>query len=122
MTLASIYGVFLVNQIDIKKKYTSGTPGKVLDAEYIYYDTAPDYAKKLAIVCSGYEKCMPDYEINRGNYPYYFIKYTIKGHGGSEVTTMVDSRVKRRFWDDKTVFNMRKKGIKNTYDAGVMFG
>ncbi len=74
-----------MNPIDIKKKYTTGTPGKVLDAEYIYYDTAPDYAKKLAIVCSGYEKCMPDYEINRGNYPYYFIKYTIKGHGTLEI-------------------------------------
>lgn len=65
----------------IKKKYTSGQPGKVMDAEYFYYDTAPDDNHDLAIVCGGYEKCAPDFEINRANYPYYFIKYTIRGKG-----------------------------------------
>lgn len=69
----------------IKKKYTSGKPGKVLDAEYFYYDTAPDYKKELAIVAGGFEKCAPDYEINRSNYPYYFIKYTIRGKGILEI-------------------------------------
>lgn len=65
----------------IRRKYTSGQPGKVLDAEYFYYDTAPNYNKELAIVCGGYEKCAPDFEINRGNYPYCFVKYTIRGRG-----------------------------------------
>ncbi len=32
-----------------------------------------------------------------------------------------DSRVKSKFWDYKSVFKMRKIGIKNTYDAGVNF-
>ncbi len=31
----------------------------------------------------------------------------------------IESRVKSRFWDDKSVFKMRKMGIKNTFDAGV---
>ena len=35
-------------------------------------------------------------------------------------TTKFDSRVKSRFWEDKSVFKMRKMGIKNTYDAGVI--
>ncbi len=69
------------NRKIIKKKYTQGTPGHVVDAEYFYYDTAPTYNKALAIVCGGYEKCAPDFEINRNNYPYYFIKYTTKGKG-----------------------------------------
>jgi AraC-like DNA-binding protein len=69
----------------IKRKYTSGPPGNVLDAEYFYFDTAPDYKKDLAIVCGGYEKCAPDFHLNRSNYPYYFIKYTLKGKGTLEI-------------------------------------
>lgn len=65
----------------IKKKYTSGIPGNVLKANYCYYDTAPRKHPNLAIVCVGYEKCAPDYEIYRTNYPYCFVKYTIKGKG-----------------------------------------
>ena len=66
---------------EIKRKYTSGKPGNVLDADYFYFDTAPQDHKDLAIVCGGYEKCAPDFEINRNNYPYYFVKYTVKGRG-----------------------------------------
>jgi AraC-like DNA-binding protein len=69
----------------IKKEYTSGRPGKVKDADYFYYDTTPDYNQNLAIVCGGYEKCAPDFEINRSNYPYYFIKYTVRGKGTLEI-------------------------------------
>jgi len=69
----------------IKKKYTSGRPGKVIDAEYFYYDTAPDYNYNLAIICGGYEKCAPDFDINRTNYPYYFVKYTLRGQGTLEI-------------------------------------
>ncbi len=69
------------NKKKIKKKYTSGKPGNVLDAEYFYYDTAPQDHKDLAIVCGGYEKCAPDFEINRSNYPYFFVKYIVKGRG-----------------------------------------
>jgi AraC-like DNA-binding protein len=65
----------------IKAKYTAGTPGHVLHADYFYYDTAPNFKKDLAIVCGGREKCAPDFKINRSNYPFYFIKYTIKGKG-----------------------------------------
>jgi AraC-like DNA-binding protein len=65
----------------IKGKYAQGVGGRVLDASYFYYETAPNYNKQLVIVCGGYEKCAPDFEINRSNYPYYFIKYTVKGRG-----------------------------------------
>ena len=65
----------------IKKKYASGSPGNVLNANYCYYETAPRKHPDLAIVCIGYEKCAPDFEIYRTNYPYYFVKYTIKGRG-----------------------------------------
>lgn len=71
----------------IKKKYAQGAGGNVLDAGYFYYNTAPDYNKALAIVCGGYEKCAPDFEINRSNYPYYFIKCIIKGKGALEINS-----------------------------------
>lgn len=71
----------------IKKKYISGRPGKVADAEYFYYDTAPNYNKELAIVCGGYEKCDPEFEINRSNYPYYFVKYTFQGKGTLDINS-----------------------------------
>ena len=69
----------------IKKKYTAGIPGNVTDADYFYYDTAPADHWKLAIVCGGYEKCAPDFEINRNAYPYYFVKLTLKGKGTLEI-------------------------------------
>lgn len=71
----------------IKKKYTSGKPGNVLEAAYFYYDTAPKDYKDLAIVCGGYEKCAPDFEINRSKYPYYFVKFTVKGRGTLQIDT-----------------------------------
>ena len=71
----------------IKKKYASGKPGHVLDAAYFYYDTAPKDHKDLAIVCGGYEKCAPDFDINRNKYPYYFVKYTVKGRGTLNINT-----------------------------------
>jgi AraC-like DNA-binding protein len=65
----------------IKKEYTQGAGGHILDASYFYFETAPNFNKQLAIVCGGYEKCAADFEINRTNYPYHFIKYTVKGKG-----------------------------------------
>ena len=65
----------------IRKKYIGGRPGHVLDADYFYYETEPDYSKELAIVCGGHEKCAPDYRIDRLSYPYHVIKYTISGKG-----------------------------------------
>ena len=73
----------------ISKKYASGKPGKVKEAEYFYYDTAPDHNQNFAIVCGGYEKCAPDFDIDRCDYPYYFVKYTIAGKGSLEIHSKV---------------------------------
>ena len=73
----------------IKKKYTSGIPGHVIDAEYFYYDTIPSGLREMAVVCGGHEKCAPDFEINRNNYPFFFVKYTLKGKGTLEINNQV---------------------------------
>ncbi len=33
---------------------------------------------------------------------------------------IIDSRVKSQFWEDISVIKMRKMGVKNTFDAGVI--
>ena len=88
----------------IKKKHVSGTPGKVLQAEYFYYDTSPKFNKRLAIVCGGIEQCSPEYDVNRSNYPYYFAKYTIEGKGTLEI-------------NEKTIY--LKPGILTGFEPGT---
>ena len=65
----------------IPVEFTQGSPGRILEAYYFYYDTNTAISKDLEIVCGGYEKCSPQYNIDRKGYPYYFIKYTLKGRG-----------------------------------------
>ena len=65
----------------IKRKFVRGKAGHVLNAQYFYYETDPAFKKDLAIVCGGWEKCAPDYMIDRTSYPYHVIKYTISGRG-----------------------------------------
>ncbi len=63
----------------IDPKIAQGTPGHVLESEYFYYDTNPLTKKHLAIIAGGYEKCAPDFKLDRVNYPFYAILYTISG-------------------------------------------
>jgi AraC-like DNA-binding protein len=72
----------------IKAKYSAGMPGHVLHADYFYYDTAPNFKKDLAVVCGGREKCAPDFNLDRSNYPFNFIKYTVRGKGVVASNTM----------------------------------
>lgn len=65
------------DQIDAK--IAQGIPGHVLEAEYFYFDTNPLTTKHLAILAGGYEKCAPDFKLNRANYPFFAVLYTISG-------------------------------------------
>ncbi len=65
----------------IPDEFTQGSPGRVLEAHYFYYETNTIPRNDLEIVCGGFEKCSPQYNIDRKGYPYYFIKYTVKGKG-----------------------------------------
>ena len=61
------------------KRYTLECPEKVIDADYFYFDTAPDPDKPLGIVFGGYEKCAFGFEIKKTNYPFYVIDYVLSG-------------------------------------------
>lgn len=68
----------------IPVEFTEGSPGIVLEAYYSYYDTTIPISKDLEIVLGGYEKCSAQYDIDRKKYPYYFMKYIVKGKGTLE--------------------------------------
>jgi AraC-like DNA-binding protein len=63
----------------LKKNYHLLAEGHVLEAQYFYFETIPDYDREVAIVFGGYEKCAPDFEIRRQKYPYYVLEYGLKG-------------------------------------------
>jgi AraC-like DNA-binding protein len=64
----------------LKKDYELLAEGHVLDAQYFYFETHPDYDRELAIVFGGYERCACDFEIRRRTYPYYVLEYGIRGN------------------------------------------
>ena len=51
------------------------------DGKYFFFETNAAANDKLSIVCGGYEKCGPAFDIQRTNYPFHVIKYTIRGKG-----------------------------------------
>ncbi|OHB56440.1 MAG: hypothetical protein A2Y07_06580 [Planctomycetes bacterium GWF2_50_10] len=65
----------------LKSKFIRGKPGHVTGSKYFYFETEPLSRQELAIVCGGWEKCGPDFELVRNSYPYYVIKYTLAGKG-----------------------------------------
>jgi len=65
----------------IKKEYTEGVPGHVIHARYFYFDTESAKGNSLGILCGGYEKCAMDFELNRKNFPFYTVEFTVRGKG-----------------------------------------
>lgn len=65
----------------IKKEFTEGTPGHVVQARYFYFDADCGRNVKLHILCGGYEKCAPDFALNRKNLAFYTVKFTLGGKG-----------------------------------------
>lgn len=69
----------------IKSQYAHGTPGRIRQAQYFYYDISPEDAQEFAVVCGGHELCAPEFTINRQSYPYYVVEYAIRGRGCLEI-------------------------------------
>ncbi len=65
----------------IKKEFTEGVPGHVMQAQYFYFDANGERNDQLGILCGGYEKCAKDFELNRKNFPFYTIEFTVSGKG-----------------------------------------
>lgn len=63
----------------VRDEYVRAIPGHVLETSYFYFEIEPDHGKDLAIIYGGYEKCAPDFEIQRKTYPWYVLEYPLKG-------------------------------------------
>lgn len=62
-----------------------------MDFEYFYFNTSPDQNKDLGIFVVGHEKCAQKYDVNRDNYPFFFLKYTIGGKGSLKFNSQTNS-------------------------------
>ncbi|MFC1761039.1 AraC family transcriptional regulator [Planctomycetota bacterium] len=65
----------------IRPQFVGGIPGHVLDADYFYPDTTDPDPADIVITCGGWERCAPDFDIQRASYPYWFVIYTLGGRG-----------------------------------------
>lgn len=54
---------------------------QVLQARRFYLDLSPDKRKAFSVVCGGSETCLPNYEVDRTDFPYYSIEYVSRGKG-----------------------------------------
>jgi AraC-like DNA-binding protein len=55
--------------------------GQIREARRFYLDLAPPAGTSLAVVCGGYESCMPSYAIHRVSFPYYSLEFVAGGTG-----------------------------------------
>ncbi|WP_169853208.1 helix-turn-helix transcriptional regulator [Anaerohalosphaera lusitana] len=53
----------------------------VAQSRYFFYETESTTRQPLEIVCGGYERCGPAFFIDRTDYPFHVIKFTITGKG-----------------------------------------
>ncbi|MCK4998608.1 MAG: helix-turn-helix domain-containing protein [Anaerohalosphaera sp.] len=53
----------------------------VAESKYFFFETSSTFKGDIAIICGGYEKCGPAFDINRVDYPFHVVKYTIRGKG-----------------------------------------
>jgi AraC-like DNA-binding protein len=70
------------------KNYRLMAEGHILEARYFYFETHPNYNRELAIVFGGYEKCAPDFDIQRRTYPYYILEYSLEGRCTLEINAV----------------------------------
>jgi AraC-like DNA-binding protein len=73
------------NQITIKKEYAEGKPGHILEAKYFYFDNQDSINPELSILCGGFEKCAPDFQINRSKFPFFAILFISNGRGTFQI-------------------------------------
>ena len=78
-------GAFVSVKVDISNivRVSTRQVGEdvVAESRYFFFETSSSFKGGIAIVCGGYEKCGPAFDINRVDYPFHVVKYTIRGKG-----------------------------------------
>lgn len=64
------------------KHYTEASEGHVLEEHLFFTNPVPAHSthSDLHVVFGGYERCAPDFEIQRQGYPFCVIEYPLSGH------------------------------------------
>jgi len=54
---------------------------QILDSRYFFLNLAPRAQSALTIACGGWERCAPDYRIERTDFKFFGIEFVARGKG-----------------------------------------
>lgn len=54
---------------------------QIREYRYFFLNLAPSRSTDLTVVCGGWERCAPDYQVDRTNFEYYGLEYVARGKG-----------------------------------------
>jgi AraC-like DNA-binding protein len=55
--------------------------GKITEYRYFFLNLKPAPRSELAVACGGWERCAPDYRVDRADFEFYGLEYVAKGNG-----------------------------------------
>src|SRR5258708_1701747 len=55
--------------------------GQIREYRYFFLILAPRPRSELTVVCGGWERCAPDYRIDREDFEFYGLEYVARGKG-----------------------------------------
>ena len=69
------------------KPFAEGAPhpsfiaDQIREYRYFFLDLTPSSKSELKVACGGWERCAPDYRIDRGDFEFYGLEYVAHGKG-----------------------------------------
>jgi AraC-like DNA-binding protein len=63
-----------------KARHPAFIAGQVRDSRYFFLNLVPQ-SKGLTVACGGWERCAPDYRVQRSDFEFYGMEYVAKGRG-----------------------------------------
>lgn len=54
---------------------------QVAKSAYYFFDLNPEPTASVQVVCGGWESCLPDYRIDRSDFPYFSLELVVAGKG-----------------------------------------
>ena len=54
---------------------------QVVDARRFYLNLRPRVSREMVVICGGWERCAPDYQIDRASFPYLTLEFVAAGRG-----------------------------------------
>ncbi len=64
-----------------RPNHPSFIAGQVREYRYFFLDLVPSRKPDLKVACGGWERCAPDYRIERADFAFYGLEYVARGKG-----------------------------------------